>query len=111
MEKNPRTKTKLDMSKLNQQRFFVDMDPEIVLTRINDGKTIAGSTVDWIEWNEDGTFKQKHNEPQVGYACIIDGHKFTYGWLTTTITEILDISEEYIKFKTENSEYKLKYKI
>ena len=99
------------MSKLNQQRFFVDMDPEIVLTRINDGKTIAGSTVDWIEWNEDGTFKQKHNEPQVGYACIIDGYKFTYGWLTTTITEILDISEEYIKFKTENSEYKLKYKI
>jgi hypothetical protein len=102
------------MSKLGQQRFFVDIVPadfELTLTRINDGKEIGGNRVDWVEWNEDGTFKQKHDAPQVGYSCIIDGNRFTYGWLTTTITEILDISEEYIKFKTENSEYQLKYKI
>jgi len=77
------------------------------LVRESDGLTKKGDTVFWIEWNEDRTFKNKYEEPAVGRSLIVDGNKYNYTWLTTTIKEILEQKENFISFTTENSCYKL----
>ncbi len=62
--------------------------------------------ISWIEWNEDKTFKAAHDEPAVGRSLIVDPQWRVYGWLTTTITEILEQDEfGYVHFNTKNSEY------
>ena len=81
-------------------------EPIYTLKRLNDGLTKTGSRVQYIEWNEDGTAKDSHDDIQIGRSLILDP-RFTYTWLTTTITEIISYSEEYIKFQTENSLYEL----
>ena len=78
------------------------------LIRENDGKVLSADKVRWVEWNDNGTSKELHEEPQIGRSLILDP-KFVYTWLTTTITEIVEQREGYIKFKTTNSIYELKY--
>jgi hypothetical protein len=73
----------------------------------------SGARVDAIGWDEGGNFKEvKGHEPIVGCSLLVGSVTArTYGnqdyWLTTTITEILEKTEEYWLFKTQNSTYKL----
>ncbi len=76
------------------------------LVRERDGLTKYGREIGWIEW-EDSRFKEKHDKPAVGLSCILDPHRMSFTWLTTTATEILEEREDYIKFKTTNSTYEL----
>ena len=77
-----------------------------ILFRENDGKTLRADKVGWMEWNDNGTGKELHDEPMVGRSLILNP-KIMYTWLTTVITEIVEQREDYIKFKTENSNYEL----
>jgi hypothetical protein len=77
------------------------------LVREYDGLTKYGQKIGWIEWNDNGSFKEKHNEPTINRSLILDPHRMSYTWLTTTITEIIEQREDYIKFNTENSVYEL----
>ena len=77
------------------------------LVRERDGLTHYGREMGWIEWGEDSRFKQKHDEPAVGRSCILDPHRISFTWLTTSITEIVEQKEDYIKFNTRNSVYEL----
>ena len=77
------------------------------LVRERDGLTHYGREMGWIEWGEDSRFKQKHDEPAVGRSCILDPHRISFTWLTTSITEIVQQKEDYIKFNTNNSVYEL----
>ena len=78
------------------------------LVRERDGLTKYAKRIEWVEWcDEYGTGKATHNEPQVGYSLITDRFLMTFGWLTTSITEILEDQGSYIKFKTKNSIYEL----
>ena len=61
----------------------------------------------WLEWNQDDTFKSKHDEPAVGRSLIMSPFNHFFVWQTTTITELIEIKDDYIKFKTENSTYEL----
>jgi hypothetical protein len=65
--------------------------------------------VTWIEWNEDGTFKAQHDKPAVGLSLLMSPFNPFFTWETTPITEIIEESEGYVKFKTENSLYELYY--
>jgi len=76
------------------------------LVRERDGLTKYGREMGWIEWGEDGRFKAKHDKPAVGLSCILDP-RINFTWLTTSITEIVEEREDYIKFKTQNSNYEL----
>ena len=76
------------------------------LKRLNDGLTRTAYQVQYVEWNEDKTAKESHDDAQIGRSLILDP-RFNYTWLTTAITEIVDQKEGYVKFQTKNSTYEL----
>jgi hypothetical protein len=80
------------------------------LVRERDGLTKESERVLWLEWNEDGRFKEKHDEPYIGLSLIMSPFNEFFTWQTTPITEIIEKKESYLKFKTENSVYEL-YKL
>lgn len=81
------------------------------LRRISDGAGDSGSNCQAIAWNEDGTFKEVvSDKPTIGCSFLVGSATArTYShqdyWLTTVVTEILEETEEYVKFKTGNSVY------
>jgi hypothetical protein len=97
------------MSKLKQVKINLDVEDlfKYKLVRERDGLTNLGHKAGWIEWTDDGSFKKLHNEAAIGRSLIIDPQAFQYTWLTTTVTEILEEKENYIKFATTNSIYEL----
>ena len=85
----------------------------IVLIKSN-GETHYGTQCKFVEWSGEelgSKAKQMHDEPQIGYSVILDAHFLSFTWLTTPITEILNIGIgkecTTYQFKTKNSEYTL----
>jgi hypothetical protein len=78
-----------------------------LLTKPDNPKfTKMGTQVFWIEFDELDKFKEKHNEPGVGYSLIMDPYSSVeFTWYTTQITELIENTSERIHFKTKNSEY------
>ena len=112
------------MSKLNQIKIPVILDEDNLLkiaieqgvvenefnwklVREHDGLTKQSKAVMWIEFNDEGRFKSKHDEPAVGRSLMMSPFTFSFTWQTTSVTEILEQREDYIKFKTRNSNYEL----
>ncbi len=117
------------MSKIKQDKIFLTqdengnlkMDDEVgkilfgdpnanakyKLVRERDGLTHYGREMGWIEWGYNGRFSELHKEPQIGLSCILDPHRISFTWLTTSVTEILENQDGYVKFKTQNSNYEL----
>lgn len=77
------------------------------LVRERDGLTKYSKEVIWLEFNENGTFKSKHDEPAVGRSLMMSPFNFSFTWQTTSITDIIELNDNMIKFKTENSIYTL----
>lgn len=81
------------------------------ITRVTDGKGDMGGLSQAIKWNENGTFKEVISErPTIGCSMLVGSvtarsYSDQDYWLTTEITEILEESDDYVKFKTKNSEY------
>jgi hypothetical protein len=97
------------MSKIEEVKINLNVEDlfKYKLVRERDGLSNVGHKVGWIEWNEDGTFKKLHDEAAVGRSLILDPQRRSYTWMTTTVTEILEQKENYIKFATTNSIYEL----
>ncbi len=85
-------------------------EPKYTLVRQRDKLVKESSRVMWVEWNEDSTFKDKYDLPDIGRSLLMSPFSDFYTWLTTPITEIVEQREDYIKFKTENSYYELSKK-
>jgi len=77
------------------------------LVRERDGLTKQSKEIKWLEWNDEGRFKAKHDKPAVGYSLIMSPFSPFFTWQTTSITEIVEEREDYIKFNTQNSVYEL----
>ena len=77
------------------------------LIRERDGLMKQSKEVMWVEFNEDGRFKEKYDEPAVDRSLIMSPFNDYFTWQTTTITEIVEQRDSYIKFKTQNSNYEL----
>ena len=77
------------------------------LVRERDGLTKQSEEVKWIEWNYDGSFNAMYDTPSVGLALLMSPFNQFFTWQTTTSTEIVEQREDYIKFKTQNSNYEL----
>lgn len=83
--------------------------PNWKLVRSGDGVTKHSVDILWIEFNEDGTFKAKHNDFAVGRSLLMSPFNQFFTWQTTPITKILAATTDplYVQFETENSEYVL----
>lgn len=114
------------MSKINQVKIPVSIDEngdmelqgwqkEILdkiqynwkLVRERDGLTKQSEKVKWIEFHEDGRFKDQYNEIGLNRSLIMSPFNEFFTWQTTVVTEILEQKEDYVKFKTNNSTYEL----
>lgn len=104
------------MSKIKQNKLplqledladIVSIKPNYKLVRERDGLTKQSEDVMWVEWNEEGRFKEKHSEPAVGRSLLMSPFSEFFAWQTTIVTEITEQREDYIKFKTKNSNYEL----
>ena len=77
------------------------------LTR-TDGLTKQSSRVKWIEFDENGKFKESFTLPLVGRSLLMSPFNAGFTWQTTEVTEILEEGRDFVRFTTKNSEYKLK---
>lgn len=98
---------KLPFNTDEQGDFILTKDYNYILTRLNDGLVKRGDIIKYVEWNEDGTSKELHDDIQIGRSLLLEP-RMSYTWLTTVITEIIEQKDDYVKFKTENSLYELK---
>jgi hypothetical protein len=105
------------MSKIKQTKLPVQLEdlaelltqgkPNWKLVRERDGLTKHSVDVMWLEWNEEGCFKEKYTEPALGRSLLMSPFNDFFTWQTTVVTEIVEQREDYIKFKTGNSNYEL----
>jgi hypothetical protein len=111
------------MSKLKQDKIPMTLEDNVMkvaleqgvienefnwkLVRERDGLENQSKEVMWVEWNEDGRFKSRHDEPAIGRSLIMSPLNRFFSWQTTVITEIVEQREDYIKFNTLNSVYEL----
>ena len=86
---------------------YIESQYKWKLVRERDGLVKQSKEVMWLEWNKDNTFKDKFEEPAIGRSLIMSPFNDFFTWQTTTITEIVEQRDNYIKFKTENSNYEL----
>lgn len=93
-----------------QLKLLLNLDKEKAkyrLIRERDKLVKESASVLWLEWNENDTFKDKFEEPAIGRSLIMSPFNNFFTWQTTTVTEIVEQRDDYIKFKTENSNYEL----
>ena len=86
---------------------FIESQYKWKLVRERDGLTKQSEKVMWIEFDTDGRFKEKWEDIGVGRSLIMSPFNDFFTWQTTTVTEIVEQREDYVKFKTENSNYEL----
>jgi hypothetical protein len=106
-DKIPMTLTEENVLKIAVEQGIIENQYNWKLVRERDGLTKQSKEVMWIEFNDDGYFKSKHDEPAVGRSLMMSPFTFSFTWQTTPITEIVEEREDYIKFKTRNSNYEL----
>jgi hypothetical protein len=77
------------------------------LIRERDGLTKQSEKVLWIEFDVSGRFKERYDQVGVGRSLLMSPFNDFFTWQTTTVTEIVEERDDYIKFKTQNSNYEL----
>lgn len=77
------------------------------LFRKKDNLILTSKDIKWIEFNDDGLFKEDFNEPKEGRSLLMSPFNIYYTWLTTPIKSFEMLNENVIHFFTENSEYEL----
>ena len=92
-----------------------EKDAEWTLVRGHDKLTKWSNEIGFIEWKEDGHFKEmfKGSEGlEIGRSLILAPFNMQFTWQTTEITGIvseyfIDGKMDVVTFKTKNSEYTL----
>jgi hypothetical protein len=97
----------LDKNQAEALGLFDSGMPTWKLVRERDGLTKQSEKIMWLEFKEDGTFKDKFDSAAIGRSLIMSPFNDFFTWQTTTVTEIIEERDDYIKFKTENSNYEL----
>jgi len=77
------------------------------LVRERDVLTNQSKDIKWLEFGEDGRYKADFENIAVGRSLLMSPFSQFFTWQTTLVTEIVEQRDDYIKFKTENSNYEL----
>jgi len=105
--KIPMTLTEDNILKVAVEQGVIENKFNWKLIRERDGLTNQSKDIMWIEWNEDGTLKETHDTFAIGRSLLMSPFNQFFTWQTTPITEIVEEQDDYIKFKTKNSNYEL----
>ena len=100
--------TEDNVFKLAVEQGVVENEFNWELVRERDGLTKQSKEITWIEWNDEGRFKAKHDEPAIGCSLLMSPFNDFFTWQTTQVTEITEQSADLIIFKTQNSNYTLR---
>lgn len=92
----------LDKNLLN---FITQPDPNWKLVRKHDGMTKHSVNVKWIKWTDEGKVENTYNTPAIGRSLIMSPFNQFFTWQTTPIVELIEDTDELIKFRTGNSNY------
>ena len=101
------TLTEDNILKVAVEQGVIENEFNWKLVRERDGLTNQSKDIMWIEWNEDGTLNEKHDTFAIGRSLLMSPFNQFFTWQTTPITEIVEEQDDYIKFKTQNSNYEL----
>lgn len=91
-------------------------DEQCLLVKIDDDNFYKKSyDCIFIEFDENGLYLAKHDEPEIGMSLLMSPFNMFFTWQTTQITKIHEIIIEghykIYRFDTNNSKYKLYKKI
>ena len=87
--------------------LFGGNNPKWKLVRERDGLTKVSEKIMWIEFDEVGRFRDKWDNIGVGRSLLMSPFNEFFTWQTTVVTEVVEEKEDYMKFKTRNSNYEL----
>ena len=96
-----------NLLKIAVEQGVIDNEFNWKLVRERDGLTNQSKDIKWLEWNEEGRYRADHKEPAVGRSLLMSPFNDFFTWMTTDVTEIVEERDDYIKFKTRNSNYEL----
>lgn len=96
-----------NVMKIGLEQGVIENEFNWKLVRERDGLENQSKEVMWVEWNEEGRFKARHDEPAIGRSLIMSPFNQFFSWQTTSLTEVLEVRENYLKFRTNNSVYEL----
>ncbi len=98
-----------NVMKIAIEQGVIENEYNYKLIREHDGLINQSKDIIWIEWGEDGRFKEKHDNIGVGRSLLMSPFNQFFTWQTTVVTEIIasEADSSYIKFKTKNSTYEL----
>lgn len=77
---------------------------KIVRSGSGRGLTKYGNKLQWVEWDENDTFKEAHNDIGVGRSLVVDFFMGNFTWMTTQVQSFTK-EQETITFNTKNSTY------
>jgi len=77
------------------------------LIRESDQLTKTSLDIKWIEFNKDGRIQEEFEDIKIGRSLLMSPFNTTFTWMTTSVTDIIEQKDDYIKFKTKNSTYEL----
>ena len=112
MSKIKQTKIPMELSednilKIAVEQGVIENEFNWKLVRDRDGLTKQSKNIRWLEWNEQGRVRENHDKPAVGRSLLMSPFNDYFTWMTTDITEILEEQDNYVKFRTRNSNYEL----
>jgi len=103
----PMALTEDNVLKIAVEQGVIENEFNWKLVRERDGLVNQSKEIIWLEFNEDGSFKAKHDDPGIERSLLMSPFNNFFTWQTTSITEIVEERENYVKFKTQNSNYEL----
>jgi len=103
----PGTQPKFETSIQDGKLILDEPTKNWKLVRERDNLTKFSKSIKWIEWWEDNTFSNSFDEIKVGRSLIMSPFNDFFTWQTTLVTEVVTNNPDYIKFRTEKSNYEL----
>jgi hypothetical protein len=105
--KIPLTKGLDDLLEVAVEQGVFETEFNWKLVRERDGLTNQSKDIKWLEFGEDGRYKADFKNIEVGRSLLMSPFNQFFTWQTTDIVEIVEEREDYVKFKTKNSNYEL----
>jgi hypothetical protein len=101
------TLTEDNVLKVAVEQGVIENEFNWKLVREHDGLTNQSKEIMWLDFNDEGRFEAKYDKPAIGRSLLMSPFNQFFTWQTTPITEIVEEQDDYIKFKTKNSNYEL----